>query len=83
MPSYTIQRLIDALKNLPSHATVYVWDDGDRHAILSVDKVDETTVDLNINAIDSTEELSRLQRQLDDLRKVARLNLQLTGINKK
>ena len=67
---YTVQQLIDALKDLPPHAAVHVWDNGDRLIIKSVDKVDETTVDLNIDSIDLTEEFSQLRKQLDDMRRI-------------
>lgn len=67
---FTVQQLIDALKDLPPHAAVHAWDNGDRLLIKSVDKVDETTVDLNIDSIDLTEEFSQLRKQLDDMRRI-------------
>lgn len=44
----TAQQLIDALKDLPPDTTVYVWNDGDRYVIETVDNWDEGHVDLNI-----------------------------------
>lgn len=75
---FTVQQLIDALKDLPPHAAVHVWDNGDRLIIRSVDKVDETTVDLNIESIDLTEEISRLRSQLDDMRRIAKYSRRLS-----
>ena len=45
---FTAQQLIDALKDLPPDAVVYVWNDGDRYVIQNVDNWDDEHVDLNI-----------------------------------
>lgn len=45
---FTAQQLIDALKDLPPHAAVHVWNDGDRYVIQNVDNWDGEHVDLNI-----------------------------------
>ncbi len=82
---YTVQQLIDALKDLPPHAAVHVWDDGDRLVIESVDKVDETTVDLNICGIElaarsnSSDEINRLREQLHEMRMIVGRIHKLSG----
>lgn len=45
---YTVQQLIDALKELPPHAAINVWQDGDRQIIETVDHWDDNQVDLNL-----------------------------------
>lgn len=45
---YTVQQLIDALKELPPNAAVHVWDDGERYLIRAIDNWDENNVDLNL-----------------------------------
>lgn len=48
---FTVQQLIDALKDLPPHAAVHVWNDSDRYIIETVDDWDDDHVDLNIKFI--------------------------------
>jgi len=48
---FTVQQLIDALKDLPPHAAVHVWNDSDRYIIEAVDDWDSEHVDLNIKFI--------------------------------
>jgi hypothetical protein len=45
---FTVQQLIDTLKDLPPHAAVHVWDDGERYLIRAIDNWDENNVDLNL-----------------------------------
>jgi len=45
---FTVQQLIDALKDLPPHAAVHVWDDGERYVIRNIDDWDDDHVDLNL-----------------------------------
>lgn len=47
---YTVQQLIDALKELPPHAAINVWQDGDRQMIETVDHWDDNQVDLNLHS---------------------------------
>lgn len=48
---YTVQQLIDALKELPPNAAVHVWSDGDRYIIQDVDNWDDEHIDLNLQFI--------------------------------
>ena len=45
---FTVQQLIDALKDLPPHASIHVWDDGERYVIRNIDDWDVDHVDLNL-----------------------------------
>ena len=48
---YTVQQLIDALKELPPNAAVHVWSDGDRYIIQDVDNWDDEHIHLNLQFI--------------------------------
>jgi hypothetical protein len=71
---FTVGQLRESLKDLADWAEVYVWDDGDRHVIESVDKLHVGHVDLNICHVDlnarsnSTDEINRLREELHELR---------------
>jgi hypothetical protein len=45
---FTVQQLIDALQKLPPHASIHVWDDGERYVIRNIDDWDDDHVDLNL-----------------------------------
>lgn len=48
---YTVQELIDALKDLPPHAAVHIWHDGERYVIHSADFWETDHVDLNLQLV--------------------------------